>query len=245
MKKVTTYLVFILIVGLLLFLYGFSSNRNSHKKIRKVAIEFYGNDVHFLTHDMVNKLLIQNEVKVNNQRKSILDLHLLEKGVSSNPYVEKATVFLTIDGLLKTTVKQRKPIARIVTNKESYYVDRSGVKMPVSQNYSARVPLVLGVNSVKGIAEITEIVNTIAKDDFLTTEIVGIRKNRNEEYVFNVRSGDHVIYFGKFENVPVKLKKIKAFYNKAFTDKSIEKYQKINVTYHNQVVCTKIDDHEK
>ncbi|MDY0780733.1 cell division protein FtsQ [Tenacibaculum sp. IB213877] len=239
MKKVTTYLFLPPLIGLLLFVYGFSLDRNQHKKVKNIEVEFDAGTNSFLTHESVNKLLIQNETTVKNQPKSVIDLYSLENSVLSNPYVEKATVFLTPDGLLKTQIKQREPIARIVDVKEDFYVDKQGGKMPLSINFSARVPLVSGVKSSEEIRELTQLAKVISEDDFLHKEVVGIHKTTFNEYVFNVRSGDFVIDFGKFDHVDVKIKKLKAFYNKALSDNTIKEYKKINVKYHNQVVCTK------
>ena len=79
----------------------------------------------------------------------------------------------------------------------------------------------------------------ILEDDFLQKEIVSIKKSDVNEYQFSVRSGNYKIDFGKLNNVDVKFKKLKAFYNKTFLDKKINEYKTINVKYHNQVVCTK------
>ncbi|TYQ00416.1 cell division protein FtsQ [Tenacibaculum adriaticum] len=239
MKKILTYLLFPLLVGLLLFLYGFSLHRNQQKKVERIEVQFEAGVNPFLTHESVNKLLIQNNAPVKNQPKSVIDLHELEKIVSVNPYVEKASVFLTPEGLLKTHIKQREPFARIITKKEVYYLDKYGVKVPLSANYSARVPLILGVESSEDIKEITQLVTLFSRDEFLKKEVVGVQKLKTDEYVFDVRSGDYKIYFGKFIEVDEKIKKLKAFYNKALLDNTIHNYKIINVKYHNQVVCTK------
>ena len=239
MKKVITYLFSLALIGALAFLYSFSSSKNSNKKITKVAIEFIEGDNNFLTQQMVNKLLIQNNRKVKNQAKSVLDLQGLEHGVLSNPYIESATVFYTIDGVLKTIVKQRTPIARINTNNSSYYVDKQGVQVPLSTNYSARVILVTGAINKDNLKEITGFVNVILADDFLKKEIIGIHKTQNKEYILSVRSGQYKIELGSLEKMNVKFKKLKAFYNKAFVDKTIDQYKTINLKYHNQVVCAK------
>ena len=204
-----------------------------------IEVEFGVGDNFFLTNKSVNKLLIQNDEQVKKQRKSVLDLHKLENSVLANPYVEEANVFLTPGGLLKTHIKQRQPLVRIITDDENYYVDKYGVKIPLSSNYSARVPLVLGVNSLKDVKEITKLVALFSKDNFLKKEIVSIKKTLEKEYIFDVRSGGYKINFGKYVNVDEKIKKIKAFYNKALLDKTIHNYKNINVKYHNQVVCTK------
>jgi cell division protein FtsQ len=188
---------------------------------------------------MVNKLLIQNNETVKNQAKSVIDLYELEKSVSKNLYVEKAVVFFTIGGALKSIIKQRTPIARIISRNNSYYIDKQGVKIPLSDNYSARVLLISGIKNEEESKEILPLVLYILEDNFLRKEIVGIEKLEENEFQFSVRSGNYKIDFGKLTNVDIKFKKLKAFYNKTFEDKIIENYKTINVKYHNQVVCTK------
>ncbi len=239
LKRYIKLILPLILLGFLTFLYSFSSDRNSRKKIVKVEVEFEAGNNHFLTHQMVSKLLIQNQQTVKNQPKRALDLHGLEQKVLLNPYVEEAIVFTTINGELKIVIKQREPIARILDKLTSYYIDKEGVKIPLSQNFSARVPLVSGVTLDKEIKEITQLINKIRVDNFLKKEVIGIQKSDKNEYVFNVRSGNYKIEFGKFINADVKFRKLKAFYNKAYADKTINKYRKINVKYHNQVVCTK------
>lgn len=238
-KKGLKYIAFLVLIVGIGFLYSFTSMRNQQKKVSEIVVEFKDGDNNFLTHSMVNKLLIQNDSSVVNQTKSVINLYGLEKQVANNPYVEKASVFLTIKGQLKTIVKQRAPIARIIAKGSSYYVDKQGVKVPLSANYSARVILVSGVENDKEIKEILPLISKILEDDFLKKEVVAIEKSDVDEYKFSVRSGDYKLEFGKLVNVDVKFKKLKAFYNKTFLDKTIQNYKTINVKYHNQVVCTK------
>ena len=239
MKKVATYLSFLVLLVFLAFLYGFTTNRNGLKKVKNTVVEFEAGDNNFLTHSMVDKLLIQNNEFVKNQPKRLVDLHFLEANVSANPYVEKTAVFLTVDGVLKTLIKQRTPIARIVDKNESFYVDKYGAKIPLSTNFSARVPLVSGIGESEQIKELTELIKIINSNSFFAKEIVAIQSDAQNEYTFTVRSGDYKIVFGEFKNALEKFKKLIAFYNKAFKDKTINNYKELNVKYHNQVVCTK------
>ena len=240
-NKVLIYIGFLLLVSLLVFLYFFSLKRNSSKIVKEVVVEFSAGDNNFLTHSMVNKLLIQNDSSVKNQAKSVIDLYKLEKTVSENAYVEKAAVFLTIDGSLKSIVKQRVPVARIIHANGSYYIDKQGIKIPLSKNYSARVMLISGVETDKDIKDLLPLISYILEDNFLRKEVVGIKKFVDAQYQFSVRSGNYKIDFGKLTEIDIKFKKLKAFYNKSFEDQSIQNYKMINIKYHNQVVCTKIN----
>ena len=238
-KRVIKYIAFLLLVVGLGFLYSFSTVRNQQKKVSEIIVEFEEGENNFLTHSMVNKLLIQNSETVVNQAKSVIDLYGLENQVLKNPYVESASVFLTVEGQLKSIVKQRTPVARIIEKDSSYYVDKYGTKVPLSDNYSARVILVSGVENEKEVNEVLPLISFILADNFLQKEIVSIQKGNDDEYQFSVRSGNYKIDFGKLSEMDIKFKKLKAFYNKTFEDKTIQNYKAINVKYHNQVVCTK------
>ena len=60
LKRALKYLFFVLFVIGLGMLYSFSSARNLRQKVENIEIEFEGENTHFLTNSMVDKLLIQN-----------------------------------------------------------------------------------------------------------------------------------------------------------------------------------------
>ncbi|WP_372792536.1 cell division protein FtsQ/DivIB [Lutibacter sp.] len=228
-----------LLLALVVFLYGFSINKNSSIEVREIMIEFEEGNNLFMNDQIVNKLLIQNGRTVKNQAKSVIDLHLLEANVLSHPMVEDVAVFLTVDGLLKAKIKQRTPIARVLSNTKSYYIDKQAKVMPLSENHSARVLLVSGDIKEANIPEIHILVTTILKDEFLKMQLTSIQKMPNNEYVLNTRVGDQKIFIGKIEDLNQKFKNLESFFKKTMTDKTIDNYISINLKYSNQVVCTK------
>jgi cell division protein FtsQ len=194
---------------------------------------------------MVNKLLIQNGGTVKNLTKSVIDLHNLEANIQSHPMVESASVYLTIDGFLKAKIKQRTPIARVVMNNESYYIDRQAKSMPLSENFSARVMLISGVIKEENNDEIHQLVTAILNDEFLKEQIISIEKKPKNEYVLDTRVGDQKIILGKIENLNQKIKNLDSFYIKTMADSTIYKYDSINLKYNKQVVCTNKGDYGK
>lgn len=239
MKINWNYIKGLLLLALVVFLYGFSINKNSSKEVREIVIEFEEGDNLFMNYQMVNKLLIQNGATVKNQAKSVIDLHLLEGNVLLHPMVEDAAIFLTVDGLLKAKVKQRTPIARVLSNTKSYYIDKQAKIMPLSLHHSARVLLVSGDIKEADISKIHSLVTTILKDEFLKKQLISIQKMPTNEFVLNTRVGNQKIFLGKIENLNQKFKNLKSFFNKTMTDKTIDNYTSINLKYSNQVVCTK------
>ncbi len=239
MKRYIVYIKSIFLLSLVVVLYGFSSQKNNRRKIIDLEIEFSNGDNLFMTHEMVNKLLIQKNAPVKNKAKSLINLHEFERSVAENPLVEKAKVYLTIAGSLKTVVTQRTPVARVNTGKEGYYIDRQGFKMPLSTNHSARVPLVLGQLTDEDIPAVFLLLKKINSEEFLTNLIVGIHKTSNGEYLLRTRMYDQEIRIGAIAELDTKLKKLLVFYKKVIQEKAIGDYKTINLKYNNQVVCRK------
>jgi len=228
-------LVLLVLVG---FLFAFSSIRNNTRNVQNVTVNFMGDDNLFVTEETVNKLLIQNIEDLTRVPKEILDLNELELALKSNPMIKTAQVHLTVNGEVRADVIQRKPIARVSTN-ASYYIDDEGSFMPLSSNYTARVPLVTGFIMKNDLSNVFKIAHKILNDQFLKTHIVEIYQNRDKTIVLKTRVLDFEILMGQLDRIDSKISNLKAFYQKAKKDKSLNKYSKVNLQFENQVVCTK------
>ena len=240
MKRYIGYIKGLFLIVLIAFLFGFSSKRNKVKKIDDIKIMFENGDNLFITYEMVNKLLIQNYKELQSQPKENIFLNKLEKTLLSNEMIENAEVFLSIDGQLGAIITQKTPIARVNQDEQSYYIDSKGKKMPLSSNYSARVPIVEGITNGQVSNDTYTLAKMVYEDDFLKKQIVGIEQLENNEFILKTRIGDQIVELGDLRNIDIKIKKLKAFYQKTMQDKTLDKYKKINLVYNDQVVCTKI-----
>ena len=229
----------VLMFGLVIVLFSFTSNRNENRKLTKTKVVFVGENPSFLKQETVNKLLIENNADASAIRKDKLDLNKLEKAVSSNQMVEESEVFVTIDGVLKAVVKQKTPIVRVFDGKRSFYIDYKGNTMPLSANFTARVPLVLGVIRKQNSEALAELFRKIYDDEFLKKNIIAIQIMPNGSLKMLNRNFDYQIDFGGAKNVDAKFQNYKAFFQKAVVDSSLYKYKKIDLRFTQQVICTK------
>ena len=229
--------VLILLV-LVVFLYAFTNAKNSKRSIGDPNIKFLGTDNLFITHENVSKLLIQNQEGLKNKHKEIIDLSLLEAALNSNEMIKKAQVHMSIDGTLSAEIEQKRPIARVHTN-ASYYIDDEGSFMPLSKNYSARVPLVTGTIYKNKLETVFEIAKTIDEDDFLKKHVIEIHQNDDRSIELKLRLYDFNIQLGDLNQLKKKINNFKAFYQKAIKDKTINTYSSVNLRFDNQVICTK------
>lgn len=230
----------VLILGVMVFLYSFSSVRNSNRVLHKVNISFIGkNENLFITHEIVNNLLIQNFGGTLTIKKDEVDLRSLETALNKHELIEKCEIFSTIEGSLNTTIKQKTPIVRYVSGNTMYYLDNKGFKMPLSDNFSARVPIVVGNIDENEKANYVLLFNEIAKDNFLRKNITGVKILASGSVILTNRNYDYKIIFGKPVYVEKKLKNYKAFFYHAIKDTLIKNYKEVNVMFTEQVVCKK------
>lgn len=232
------YIKAFLLLALVVFLYAFSSQRNQHRNLTDLSVNFIGDENLYITHETVNKLLIQNDEGVTSVPKDILDLNELESALNSNPMIKSAEVYVTVNGQVKADVEQRKPIARINTN-TSFYIDEEGYSMPLSENHSARVPLVTGFINKDELEEVYKIADRIYNDEFLKKHIVEIHQNKDKTISLKTRVFDFEIMLGNLNHLDKKINNLKAFYQKAKNDNALKNYSKVNLKFNNQVVCTK------
>ena len=237
MKSKLGYIKFVLLLALMVFLYGFAEKRHSQRKLTGSEVHFTDNENLYVTVDAVNKLLIQNEEANENLGQETLDLNKVEALLNSHDMIENAEVFLRLDGKLSAIVTQRKPIGRAVGN-TSFYLDKNGEVMPLSENFSARVPLMLGFDE-SNILTAYPLVSYIKNDSFLSKHITTIQRLENGRYELKLRKADFVVYFGEIKNIALKFNNFKAFYKKALKDKKLDTYKRVNLQFGNQVVCTK------
>jgi cell division protein FtsQ len=228
----------IAMLGVAVFLYSFSAHRNENRSLTRPEIVFAETQA-FITKEEVNNLLKQNLGTLTSVKKVQLDLSKVEKSIAKNPMVGKAEVYATVDGKLVAEISQKKPVARIFNGAKSYYLDYEGNEMPLSQNETARVPLLTGNLTEVDAKRLTKLLDYIYDDNFLKKNITGLEVYPKGNIVMAARGYDFEIMFGSPINIDRKFDNYKAFLQDAIKDTLTEKYKTINLKFTQQVVCTK------
>ena len=229
----------LMIIAVIIGLFSFTSYRNERRKIKSTEVVFIGENTLFIKPEMVNKLLIEKNKELKTISKVDLDLKELEKSVNKQEMIQNADVFVSVDGVLKAVVKQKTPVGRVFDEAGSFYIDCKGNKMPLSDNYTARVPLVSGEINVINKEKLAEVLNMITQDDFLKKNIIGLQVLQNGSLILENRNYDFQIDFGRTINIEKKFNNYKAFFQKAVSDSTLKNYRRINLKFTKQVVCIK------
>ena len=226
------------LLGLVVFLFAFASGKNAKRETSKPNVNFIGENNLFITNETVSKLLIQNYGSIKNVPKETLDLNVLENALKSNPMIKNAEVYVAVNGTLNADIEQKTPIARVSTN-ASYYIDDEGSYMPLSINYSARVPLVTGYVEKNNLKSVYKIARKTNEDEFLKKHVIEIHQDMNKALYLRLRQCNFLVKLGDVNFLDKKINNLKAFYQKSLKEKTLNNYSKVNLQFENQVICTK------
>ena len=76
-------------------------------------------------------------------------------------------------------------------------------------------------------------------DEFWKAQIIQVKVLENGELELIPRVGNHTILLGTTDELELKFKKLKIFYEKGLSKTGWNEYSQINLKFDNQVVCTK------
>jgi cell division protein FtsQ len=226
----------ILIVGILFFLVGFANYRQKLRPVKSLQVEFMDASNLFITEAEIEQIL---KSMITANRDSLMNeerLAAFEDVLDANEMIKSSEVYYSLDGKLSARIFQREPVARI-KDKDFYYLDSEGLAMPLSKNYSSRVPMVYGIQP-KDLKEIYPLLIKIQGDDFFKKHIIAIRKKSKNHYILQVRDREFIINFGRISHLDKKLTNYKVFHLKALEYNKLDDYKRIDLQFGNQVVCT-------
>ncbi len=226
--------------------------KNDLKKCKDVEIKISGIEntggPKFVDEDDILNA-IKNVCKTNPIGQAIgsFDLRKIETELEKSKWVKNAELFFDNNDILKVNLREREPVARVFTaSGTSFYIDTALTMLPLSDKFSARLPVFTGFpsdNIVLSAADssllndIKNISIAIQKDTFRMAMIdqVDITAERNFEMVPKI--GNQLIVFGDATDAEEKFNKLQLFYKNVMVKTGWNKYSVINVQFKNQVVA--------
>lgn len=235
MKNIFNFIRFVLGVVLIIAMIYLSVDRMGEKycSLSEVSIELDENA--FVTEEVIVDYLLEHTLHPDSVLLDDLSFKGIEDLLLSHPSIKSAMVYSDMNGKVCIKVKQRKPIVRIQSNKDGFYLDEDGLRMPLSDEYTARMLLVTGDVNTISLEDIFIITDQIYKDDFLKKQIVQIDVKESE--MMMLTSLGEQLEFGKVKNVKEKFEKLMLYYEKG--NYQNKEYKVLNLKYKNQIVCTK------
>lgn len=234
----------------LMVLMSFIEVKKAELVCKKVNVFIPGNQ-YFIDRQEIDNILQTTSHTLIGSRLQNIDIHGIENKLKVNPFVEFATVYFEMDGTLQVEVSQRQPILRIMNRfDQDFYVDKNGLKMPLSQNFTARVLVVNGfidelfANKVDSLRtplakELYKTADFIRKDSLWDAQIAQLYVNKDREIELIPRVGNQRILLGNADSLSTKFSNLKQFYKQALPLVGWDAYKLINIKYINQVIGVK------
>jgi len=237
-------------LGGLVVLMSFIEVKKSTTICKAVKVYIPGSQ-YFIDKQEVDHILQLGNYALVGARMDRIDTHGLENSLKANPFIEYAKVYGDMDGTLVIEISQRQPIMRMLNRfDQDFYIDKHGLKLPLSPNFTARVLAVNGFIEEPFGGKVDSLRTQLARDVFATAkyiqqdalwsaQIAQVFVNENKEIELIPRVGTQRILLGNADSLEVKFKNLLGFYKQALPKVGWAAYKTINIKYTNQVIGIK------
>jgi cell division protein FtsQ len=249
MRRVLWASVWLLAIAGTLILLVASVRHNKMRTCSGLSITIEGESSKLFIGQSEIKRIIAEHVHGNVTGKPIRDFDLksIEQALLKDIWVKEAKLYFDNNEKFKVMVKERDPVARVFTAQgKSYYIDTSLMMLPLSDLFSARLPVFTGFPSespvLKGrdsalMRDVCLLGMKILSDSFLYAFIDQVNITADREFEMIPQIGNQVIEFGDAEDAESKFEKLKLFYASVMPRAGWNKYNKITLKYKGQVLA--------
>ena len=249
-KKILLGIMWLAISGAVSVLLVAAIRKNDAAPCKAVEVRIFGleTDEKFVDEkDVLNTIKTICEREPVGKSQGSFNLRKIETELQKSDWIKSAQLFFDNADVLQVKIYEREPVARVFTAAgNSFYIDTALKMLPLSDKFSARLPvftgfpsdnIVLSAADSSLLREVRDISIAIQKDSFCMAMIdqVDITAQRSFEMVPKI--GNQLIVFGNAEDAGTKFDKLKLFYKNVVIKTGWSKYSVINVQYKNQVVA--------
>jgi cell division protein FtsQ len=252
-SKSRAWLISILI-GLLVALiavWGGLKFSGKNRTIQKIDISILpDSSIYFLDEQDVFNMVNRTCGNPRGKAASEVSLTKLETTLKSMPYIESSQVYISLDGIMKIQIVQRKPIVRIMNLAgETYFLDTSGHKIPYRGKHAPDVIPATGNIAEKLtdsgkiktplLRQILKLAVFLDANPLWNAQFEQCHVDNSGDLILVPRVGKHSIVIGDAENLPEKFSNLRQFYEKGLRNTGWSKYHTISLKYKGQIVGVK------
>lgn len=247
-RKIIQTILTIVLLGGTVFALLSTSKIQEKKKISGVKIDINNEQVcQFVNKEAIQKELFGNRHIVPEQITiAKIDLKKMENILTTNPWVENVEIFVDNQQKLNINVSQRVPQARVFErNGDTYYLDNSVQKLPISEHYNHYEIVFVNVPEIKNDSlslrlkrKMINIATTIKADSFWQAQTAEIIVNSTKDIQLIPVFGQQRILLGDAKNLEEQLENLLMFYKKIQNKIGWDKYQVLDARFKNQIVAS-------
>lgn len=236
------------VIGVCVLLVAASGKEKEHV-CKNLFVSVKGSEDNFYIQksDIIKQVDKLIKGSVINRKIAAINMQWIERSLKSNHWIYSAQLFFDTKDNLNIVVKEREPIARVYSEEKSFYVDSTGQQMPLLENTTARLPVILGYpfSSDKNKADsslradVVKIASYIYYHPTWNAQVGEIVVREDRKFDLIPVLGDHVIELGYANDIEAKLDNLLVFYRQVLSKVGLNHYSAINIEYNGQVIGRK------
>ena len=139
-------LLWCFVVGFVVLFSGRAKHHRSTTKVCRVSVAITDSMLNesLVTSEGVRRWIAQSKVPTLGQPIDAVDLASIEQAIRRNGFVERASAYVTYDGVLHISVSQRRPMLRLLVDGFDSYVTADGYIFSAPRQASVYVPVITG-----------------------------------------------------------------------------------------------------
>jgi cell division protein FtsQ len=230
-------------------LFAFGMQKSRHAQLTGIHIEIEGAEQHVFADERQIQQVLQNNGAGVGMDPAVLDLHALEHLIEDNAWIKKAELYIDNRHVLQVKLTEREAVARVFTLAgTSFYVDSSLKRLPINNNLSANVPVFTSFPSDRPklslpdsglLAQVKTLAMFIESDSVWQAQVAQVDIQPDATFELIPALGDHVVTIGNTDSLQQKFDRLLSFYRNVWAKYGMEKYERIDVQYANQIVATR------
>jgi cell division protein FtsQ len=177
------------------------------------------------------------------------DLQSIEARLERNAWVRNAELFFDNKQVLQVRIEEKEPIARVFnTDGNSYYISRNGEFLPLSEHYSAKLPVFTGFPGAMGaenradsllLLNMEQLSDYLLHNGFWMSQVAQVDITPARSFEIIPMIGNHIIEFGDGADCEKKFHRIMLFYQQVLSKTGMDAYERIKVQFAGQIVGVK------
>ena len=248
-KNILLATLWVALGGATVFLLVAAIKTKPAKHCKSIEISIHGVSNNFFVDkkDILNAITAIEKTNPVGKTIGAFNLRKLETELEKNVWIKSAELFFDNNEILRVNVHEREPIARVFTTTgTTFYIDDELAMLPLSEKFSARLPVFTNFPSDKKVLvkadssllmDIKTISLAIQKDSFSMAMIEQVDITAQRSFEMIPKIGNQLIVFGDGTDVEAKLSKMKMFYKEIMVKAGWNNYSVINLQYKNQIVA--------
>lgn len=240
LKKILTYTFLAILAGYMLFAMVIIPNIPDINKCKGVLITVENDESGNLSDENIIELLDKEGLNPTGNILDSIRCTVIEKCIGDISLVKECQVYKTTDRYIAIEIDCKLPILKVNDNTgNEYYIDSDG-SMITGVHKALHLPIASGyISEEMQTTSLRDIACAIYGSSFWKAQTEQIHFGQDGNIILVPRVGNHIIEFGKAENIAEKLEKLFTFYSKGLNTVGWDKYEKLNIEFNDKVICTK------